>query len=54
MIEKYGRTHLVRVLMGSVAQAILRGSRWPVLVVKSPVPTTATVVPTPVMANALK
>lgn len=40
--------------MGSVAEAILRGSRWPVLVVKSLVTTTATVVPTPVLANASK
>ena len=48
----HGRTGLGRVLMGSVAEAVLRGSRCPVLVVKGPIPTTAAVVPTAVPANA--
>lgn len=50
----HGRTGMGRVLMGSVAESILRGSPCPVLVVKGPVPTTAAVVPTPEPANDTK
>jgi nucleotide-binding universal stress UspA family protein len=39
----HGRTGLDRVMMGSVAEAILRGSRCPVLVVKGQIPTTEAV-----------
>ena len=48
----HGRSGLGRVLMGSVAEAVLRGSRCPVLMVKGPIHTTGTVVSTAVRANA--
>ncbi len=52
VMATHGRTGMARVLMGSVAEAILRGSRCPVLVVKGPIPNTTAVVTTPVPANA--
>lgn len=52
VMATHGRTGLARVLMGSVAEAILRESRCPVLVVKEPIPTTVDAAPTAVPANA--
>ena len=52
VLRTHGRSGLGRVLMGSVAEAVLRGSRCPVLMVKGPIHTTGTVVSTAVPANA--
>ncbi len=38
----HGRTGLKRLLMGSVAEAVVRGAPCPVLIYKSPAPTQAT------------
>jgi nucleotide-binding universal stress UspA family protein len=46
VIGTHGRTGLERVLMGSVAEAVMRRSRCPVLTVRSPFPRSASEVDT--------